>query len=185
MTTREAIISAVIVSEGGFTDHPDDSGGATNYGITESLAREYGYQGDMEALPLEVALYIYTREFWGRIQGDEMLSISPGVVSEVFDTAVHGGTFTASQMLQTSLNLLNNKGQLYADIEEDGIIGAQTLLALRQYLRFREELVLLTLLNCLQGALYASLATRREKDETFLYGWIKNRVRLGALARPY
>jgi len=37
-------------------------------------------------------------------------------------------------------------------------------------------LVLCRALNCLQGAYYIELAERREKDERFVYGWLKNRV---------
>ena len=34
-------------AEGGFVDDPDDSGGATNWGITEKVARKQGYTGHM------------------------------------------------------------------------------------------------------------------------------------------
>ena len=38
-----AILASVIYLEGGYTDDPDDPGGKTKYGITERVAREYGY----------------------------------------------------------------------------------------------------------------------------------------------
>ena len=38
------------------------------------------------------------------------------------------------------------------------------------------EHVMLRALNCLQGAFYINLSRSRQKDETFLYGWLDNRV---------
>jgi hypothetical protein len=58
-------------------------------------------------------------------------------------------------------------------------MGALTIFALGQYLAKRGkagETVLLRALNCLQGASYIDLAERRKKDETFLFGWLANRV---------
>jgi hypothetical protein len=42
----------------------------------------------------------------------------------------------------------------------------------------RDPQILLKALNCLQGDRYIRLTRSREKDERFLYGWLKNRVRL-------
>lgn len=174
--TRDDIITKTIGIEGGFVDNPHDSGGATIWGITEALAREYGYRGNMEEMPLEVAIFIYTREFWGKIRGDDLLKAYPGVAEEVFDSAVNLGIYRAGTILQRSLTALNDKGQLYDDIEADGIIGSGTIGALRGYLRVRDPEVLLRAMNCLQGSFYIDLVERREKDEAFLYGWLINRV---------
>ena len=54
-------------------------------------------------------------------------------------------------------------------------------MALRAFLGRRGdagERVLLKALNCLQGARYIDLAQRRSANESFLYGWIANRVAL-------
>ena len=45
--------------EGDFSDHPADPGGATRFGITEAVAREVGYRGDMRELPVDLAKRIY------------------------------------------------------------------------------------------------------------------------------
>ena len=49
----------VVLIEGGYSDNPLDSGGKTKYGITEAVARAYGYTGEMRDLPLSVARAIY------------------------------------------------------------------------------------------------------------------------------
>jgi lysozyme family protein len=67
----------------------------------------------------------------------------------------------------------------YPDIKVDGDIGPETLQSLQAYLLFRRGEgvnVLLKALNCLQGAFYIELAEKREKDEAFVYGWIRTRI---------
>ncbi|WP_275673085.1 putative peptidoglycan-binding domain-containing protein, partial [Escherichia coli] len=38
------------------------------------------------------------------------------------------------------------------------------------------ERVMLTALNCTQGDRYLELAEKREANESFVYGWLKERV---------
>jgi lysozyme family protein len=86
------------------------------------------------------------------------------------------GPRRAGTFLQRALNALNNRGTLYADVVPDGQVGPATLAALEGYLEERDRDALLKALNCLQGAFYIELCERREKDEKFLYGWLKHRV---------
>lgn len=165
--------------EGGFSNNLKDSGGKTNWGITESLARRYGYSGPMEDLTRGQAIRIYQQEFWFPLQGPRLAELSPVICYEIFDTGVNLGTHRAGVFLQRSLNVLNREQVDYADVTVDGVIGPQTLGALREFLQKRRtagELVLLRMLNALQGSFYVDLAERREKDETFIYGWFFHRI---------
>lgn len=173
---KQKVIDNIIRIEGGFVDDPDDSGGATNFGITESVARDYGYPGHMRDLPREVAFDIYSAQYWDTVRGDDLLRLSESVAEEVVDTAINAGVNRASVFLQRSLNVLNNRAKLYPDIVVDGNIGPATISALSNYIKRRESATLVNMLNCLQGAFYVELAERREKDEKFIYGWFKNRV---------
>ncbi|MCP3672227.1 MAG: hypothetical protein GY814_17705, partial [Gammaproteobacteria bacterium] len=110
------------------------------------------------------------------VKADEMINLSKSVAEEVVDTAVNMGTSRAAYYLQRSLNVFNKQGSLYNDIVVDGKIGNATLTALTGYLSQRDEHTLVKALNCLQGAFYIELTERREKDERFVYGWLKNRV---------
>ena len=47
----DQLIDGLIAREGGFVDHPADRGGATNWGITDAVARAHGYTGPMALLP--------------------------------------------------------------------------------------------------------------------------------------
>ncbi|EFJ0492665.1 hypothetical protein G3809_004543, partial [Escherichia coli] len=84
-------------------------------------------------------------------------------------------------MLQRWLNVFNQKGALCPDMDADGRIGPRTINALRAYLSKRGrdgELVMLTALNCTQGERYLALAEKREANESFIYGWMKERIGL-------
>lgn len=173
---KTTIINEIIETEGGYVDDPDDSGGATKYGITEPVARAFGYTGSMADLPRDLAFEIYARKYWAPLFGDALERMSEAVAREVVDMGVNTGTARATVFLQRALNVFNDRQRLYADLKVDGYLGPVTLRALGEYLAHRSEGVLVRALNCLQGAKYIELAERREKDERFVYGWLKNRV---------
>lgn len=168
------------VIEGGYVDDPKDSGGPTNHGITERLARAYGYEGDMRDLTEAQARSIYHEHFWRGCNCDRLQEIAgEGIAEEVFDSAVNCGRGRAGEWLQRALNVLNREEKLYNDIDADGSIGPITLAALKQYVRVRGGRgvsVLYKLLNSLQGTHYIELAERRPKDEANIYGWLDKRV---------
>ena len=102
-------------SEGGFVDHPKDPGGATNYGITQRVARAHGYQGDMRNFPLSMALGIYEADYWKPIKADQL---PEALRFHVFDAAVNSGPSQAIKWLQRA-----------SGVADDGIIGPRTLSA--------------------------------------------------------
>lgn len=176
---KTEIINGIIEIEGGFVDDPNDSGGATKYGITESVARECGYKGKMRNLSRSTAFKVYSEMYWDALSLDYIESLNDLLAREIADTGVNQGVRRAAKFLQRSLNVLNNGGKLYADIKADGQVGEKTIRALRRYLSLRGDegvTVLFNMLNALQGAFYVTLAERREKDEKFIYGWFKHRV---------
>lgn len=165
--------------EGEYSDNPHDSGGKTMYGITEALAREYGYKGDMQDLPLSFAKDLYATEFYFKPNLDMIASNL--IQKEVFDSSVNVGSHRTITWLQRCLNVFNRMQDHYKDITVDGIIGNQTIGALFKFLALRGiegEVVLLKALNCLQGNFYIELAERRETQEEFCYGWINKRISL-------
>jgi lysozyme family protein len=101
--------------EGEFSDHPDDPGGKTRYGITEAVARRVGYRGDMRELPLDLAKRIYKAEYWDSVRADEM---PPAVRYVLFDAAVNSGVGQAARWLQNA-----------AGVTPDGVIGPRTMAA--------------------------------------------------------
>lgn len=175
----EAMIDALIGREGGYVNNPDDTGGATRWGVTETVARAYGYKGDMKALPRESAVAIYRQKYWIKPGYAKVAQLSQVIAEELFDTGVNMGASVGSEWLQRCLNVFNVKGTLYADIAVDGSIGPASITALKAFLAKRGkegEVVMLKALNCLQGARYIDLSERRMANETFVYGWLRTRV---------
>ena len=108
----------VLRSEGGFVDHPNDPGGATNWGITERVARENGYAGSMRDLPQDAAKEIYRRMYWDAVTAD---SLPSQIRYAMFDAAVNSGVGQAARWLQRAVG-----------VADDGRIGPVTLRAVGQ-----------------------------------------------------
>ncbi len=176
----DRLIEELIDREGGYINHPDDRGGPTRFGITESVARAHGYSGAMALLPREEAAAIYRRLYWLRPRFDEIAKRSRQVAAELFDTGANMGPAVATTFLQRALTALNRNGKDYPDLVPDGRAGPRTLAALDAFLAVRGpsggESVLLRALEALQGERYLRLAERRPANEAFLYGWLANRT---------
>lgn len=175
----DALIEDVIGREGGYVNHPADTGGPTRWGVTQAVARAHGYQGDMRLYPRDQAASVYRRVYWLRPGYDRVAGHAPKIAAELFDTAINMGPDTASGFLQRALNALNRGGRDYPDLALDRSIGARTLAALAGFLATRGaagEAVLLKALDALQGERYVRLAEQRPANEAFLYGWLAGRV---------
>lgn len=176
---RQQAITEVIEREGGdtFTNRSADRGGPTRYGVTQATARQYGYSGDMAALPFDVAFNIF-RAIWDSCHCDEIAEHSHDLAIYVFDFAVNSGSGNAGNRLQRLLNVLNNRGKLYPDITVDGAIGAQTIASLTAFAKIRGEAGLHLLseaFNALRIYLCFSLAEKQESQEENITGWF-NRI---------
>jgi lysozyme family protein len=174
-------IDKLIEREGDFFDHPDDKGGPTMYGVTEKVARLHGFDGPMQHMPRTLAVAIYKDQYWSVPNFDRVAMIDQAIAEEMLDTGVNMGISWPGIFLQRSLNALNNQGTHYSDITVDGLIGNATLSALKDFLDKRKGLgrgVLLKALNCLQGARYIEISESRERNESFVFGWLDHRVEL-------
>lgn len=180
MSDVDHLIDALIAREGGYVNDPRDAGGETNFGITAAVARAHGYDGPMRAMPRQTAVDIYRALYWTAPRFDEVAQRSERVGAELFDTGVNMGPAIAATFLQRVLTALNRNGKDYPDLVPDGRLGNQTLAALDAFLKVRGsgpgETVLLLALNALQGERYIRLAEKTPADESFLYGWLANRL---------
>ena len=113
-------------SEGGYINHKNDRGGATNYGVTNAVfcdAQRVGIISkdivEVKNITKEDAAKIFKEMYWKEIHGDDLprdLSIA------VFDMAINSGPQTAIKTLQYVLGVIS-----------DGAIGPNTLLAIDNY----------------------------------------------------
>lgn len=171
-------VGYTLEKEGVFSDHEHDSGGKTKFGITENLAKDVGYNGDIVDLTKEEALSIYNYVFWNEWLQKIYAEYYPLAV-ELFDTAVLHGEKDSYTFLQKALNIFNRSEKDYKDLKVDGVIGNKTFSAIMEFKSKRHNkglLVLANAINCLQGADIVSITESNELNESFAYGWFLNRV---------
>lgn len=115
-------LKLVLIHEGGYVDHPQDPGGATNKGVTLAVfQRFYGAsmtKADLRAITDAQVSHIYQTGYWDTCQCDALPS---GVDYVVFDQAVNSGPAQSAKWLQAAVG-----------VPVDGAIGPQTLEAALQ-----------------------------------------------------
>lgn len=117
----------VLVHEGGYVNNPKDPGGATNFGVTQAVYNEYLNSCGKKAQSVAVITRreveaIYRIRYWMRVRGDEL---PPGWDYAAFDLGVNSGTSRAIKFLQATANKYG------AGLEEDGVMGAKTVAAIK------------------------------------------------------
>ena len=180
----EQLIDDLIAREGGYSDRAADRGGPTIWGVTEAVARAYGYTGSMKSMPRPTAATIYRTRYWTAPGFDKVAARSPTLAAELFDAGVNMGPATAGKFLQRSLNVLNRGQTAYPDVVADGGVGAMTLAALDGYRRARPgaegDAVLLWLVRALRAGRYVDIAEADPTQEANEYGWIARQARMAA-----
>ena len=120
--TFEAAFRLVIKHEGGYVDHPQDPGGATNLGVTIGTLSSYlgrqATKAEVRALTVDAVKPIYRKRYWDAISGDDLPS---GLDYAVFDYAVNSGPARAAMHLQQVLG-----------VAQDGKIGPITIEAAKK-----------------------------------------------------
>ena len=174
-----AYLMGLVAREGGYTDHPDDTGGPTNWGITLATARAYGYDGRMQELSREEASRIYLTRYWTTPRFDQLEKIFPQLANKLFDIGVNMGPSAGVCFLQRALNTLNDRLVPYPDMRVDGALGPVTLHALKAFITQRGEdgkRVILNMVRAQQTIRYMELAEKQVSQETWEYGWQRLRA---------
>jgi lysozyme family protein len=131
--------------EGGYVNHPDDPGGATNFGITFKTLSAYRKNpnltiDDVKNLTREEAIEIYYSEYWKK-RPYAGITYMPLRV-KCFDWAVNMGHTQTARSLQKSCNTMitlvnkkneNNPAYIKPLLAEDGIFGPATLAIVNSY----------------------------------------------------
>jgi lysozyme family protein len=115
----DASLARVLAHEGGYTNHPDDPGGPTNFGITIADYRKYvkpdASAGAVKTMSIDDAKAIYRSKYWDALHCD---ALPAGLDYALFDYGVNSGIARAAKVFQRAL-----------DVEDDGVIGPITLSA--------------------------------------------------------
>lgn len=159
----ERVIDAILAVEGGYSNHPADPGGATQYGITSAV---YTYWQDfkhlaalqpIERITLAEAEQIY-RELYYEPLGADRLPFPTALL--LVDAAVQHGLGVATKLLQRA-----------AGVKEDHYLGPVTLKAALVSPLWK--------LNAVRAHHYSTL----DKYPTFGVGWQNRLAQL--VARAY
>ena len=149
-------LSLILHHEGGFVDHPEDPGGATNKGIThktyaEFLGRPLEDVDELKNISEEHVQEIYKKNYWDRVMADEL---DTGLDLATFDWAVNSGPGRPARVLQSLVGA-----------KEDGVIGPKTMARIKD----TDTVVLLNALAKNRADYYRSLKT----FDTFGKGWLR------------
>ncbi len=110
----------LLAHEGGYTNHPADPGGPTNFGITIVDYRKYAKPdataADVRAMTLDQAKAIYRAKYWDAQRCNELPS---GVDYAVFDYGVNSGIGRSGKVLRRILKLPDN-----TSVVNDAVIAA-------------------------------------------------------------
>lgn len=178
----EKMIDLIIEAEGGYVNDPNDRGGATKYGITQSTLNAYTDSMSLKRvkardLSLSMARSIYRDRYLA-----PCITANDAVTLLVFDWGVNSGVRTAIKGLQKIIG-----------VEEDGIIGNITNEAIRSYFSFTVDIsgamapaskaqkiaisekinVLVAKLIDARHCFYAGIVSRNPSQARFILGWAR------------
>lgn len=165
-------IQYVLDNEGGYTDDPNDSGGPTNFGITQDdlsrwIARPASVD-DIKQLSLKVAEQIYFKWYWSPL-GLNFIN-NNAICTCIFDTGVNEGLVFAARFAQLSANncginpLLEVDGQI-GDLSEKAINNCDPSEFVNNYASLVKKR-------------YQNIVDGNPSQHVFLNGWLARANRL-------
>src|SRR6478736_3896432 len=105
-STYDVCLPLLLAHEGGYSNHPSDPGGPTNFGITIGDYRKYvkadATAADVRAMRLDDAKAIYREKYWNAQRCDELPA---GVDYAVFDYGVNSGIGRSGKVLRRVVGL--------------------------------------------------------------------------------
>ncbi|WP_420012232.1 glycoside hydrolase family 108 protein [Tateyamaria sp.] len=118
MDRFERAFALLAVHEGGYVNHPDDPGGATNRGVTQRTYDDYRCRHgiairDVRSITDDEVATIYRNQYWDAVRADDLPG---GVAYCVFDAAVNSGPGRAARWLQSGIGA-----------SVDGSVGNETV----------------------------------------------------------
>lgn len=148
--------------EGGWSNYPYDSGGATMKGVTLRTYTAYRKkkgllpptEDDLRNISKEEWLDIYKTMYWDKIKGDAFQSQS--VANLMVDWFWMSGIIAIKRL------------QLIVGTKQDGIVGAKTLAAVHA----KNQKELFTQLKNARHNHFISIVTKSPEKRKFLKGWL-------------
>ncbi|MEW6256843.1 MAG: glycosyl hydrolase 108 family protein [Pseudomonadota bacterium] len=122
-------LTAVLIHEGGYSNHPSDPGGATMKGVTQRVYNDWRRSKglaprDVRQLEADELTEIYKTRYWALVKA---FALPAGLDYAIFDCAVNSGVAQAAKWLQRGLADMGIPG-----VVVDGVIGPATLEAVKR-----------------------------------------------------
>lgn len=145
--------------EGGYSNHPNDTGGCTMRGITIGTFRRYYGKSktceDLKRLTDDQWLHIFKSGYWDKLQGDKIENQS--IADLCVDMCWGSGPVTAIKKIQRCLGT-----------KDDGIVGPKTLALLNA--PDRESTF--NKLWKMREQWFNNIVKRNPSQKVFLKGWL-------------
>lgn len=162
----DTLINDIIVTEGGYVNHPADRGGPTKYGITQKTLASYRRMPvsakEVQNMSRQEAYDIYKKIYFDTYGVDKL----PETIHDlVLDMNVHHGPGNTNKLLQKAINRFGIKLQV------DGVAGSKTIEAAKQV----NPVALRYILAREREAFMRDIVKKDPSQQVFLNGWL-NRV---------
>lgn len=160
MADIEKLIPKILKHEGGYSNHPNDTGGCTMKGITIGVFRRYYGKDktceDLKKITDEQWFRIFKTGYWDKMKADEIENQS---IAELCVQMCWGsGAVTAIKKIQSCLGC-----------EPDGIVGRKTLAALNAPNRAEIHAKLWEM----RRIWFMNIVKAQPKKKVFLSGWLR------------
>ena len=158
MADKNKLIPIIKKWEGGYSDNPNDRGGATNSGVTLAVYQSvYGKnktKNDLKRMTSDQWDYIFTKLYWNKWQADEIKNQS--IANILVDWVWMSGTSTIKKI------------QSLFGLTADGIVGNKTL----SYINSNNQEEIFKKIWNRRKSFYESLVKNNRSQKCFLNGWM-------------
>lgn len=162
-------INKIIVTEGGYSDHKNDRGGPTNFGVTQRTLSAYRGRPvsvrEVKDLTIELARTILYNLYFVKPQYDRFGY--PDLRELLADIAINSGPQRANMIFQQALALGTSK-----PIRIDGLIGPQTMSLYNEVVVQTGVKWLINEMVDLRVMFYGKIVRADPKQAVFLVGWL-------------
>ena len=158
MADKNKLIPIIKRWEGGYSDNPNDRGGATNSGVTLAVYQSvYGKnktKNDLKRMTNEQWNYIFTKLYWNKWKADDIKNQS--IANILVDWVWMSGLGTIKKI------------QSLFGLTADGIVGNKTIL----YINSHDQEEVFNKIWNRRKSFYESLVKNNPSQKVFLKGWM-------------
>lgn len=158
MADKNKLIPIIKKWEGGYSDNPNDRGGATNSGVTLAVYQSvYGKnktKNDLKRMTNEQWNYIFTKLYWNKWKADDIKNQS--IANILVDWVWMSGYGTIKKI------------QSLFGLTADGIVGNKTI----SYINSHDQEEVFNKIWNRRKQFYESLVKNNPSQKVFLKGWM-------------